>query len=146
MTLTRTKLLHAATSFCNAFSAQADPSVILDHFSDAPDTFAFEHGLPQLAPFLGRRFSGIEAVSDYFKIIGQTLSYEDMRFEDYIVDAEIGKVSVRGQARFTAKATGQGWDEVFTYVLAFDQDAKVRSYEVWADSGAAYLASKGELK
>lgn len=68
-----------------------------------------------------------------------------MRFSDYIVDAEVRKVSVRGEAVFTNKKTGQSWDEVFRYVLEFDEDAKVKTYEIWADSGAAYLASRGEL-
>lgn len=54
-------------------------------------------------------------------------------------------VSVVGKARFVWKTTGNGWDETFTYRLRFDQDAKVVVYEVWADSGAAYLASRGEL-
>ena len=69
-----------------------------------------------------------------------------MRFSNYIVDAEVGKVSVRGEAMFTNNKTGQSWDEVFTYVLEFDGDNKVKKYEVWADSGAAYLAARGELK
>jgi hypothetical protein len=30
-------------------------------------------------------------------------------------------------------------------VLAFDRDCKVTKYEIWADSGAAYLAERGEL-
>lgn len=68
----------------------------------------------------------------------------------WIVDVESGKVSVKGKARFTWTETGQSWDEVFVYVLGFDLgeegDGKVVRYEVWADSGAAYLARKGMLK
>lgn len=141
----REELLIAATSFCDAFAAQSEPSVILGHFSKSNNAFALEHGLPQLAPFLGRRFSGLDGIKEYFSLIGDQLSYEKMRFVDYVVDAESSKVSVRGEARFTSKATGQGWDEVFTYVLGFDSDKKVEAYEIWADSGAAYLASRGEL-
>jgi len=146
MTSDREKLLKAATSFCDAFATQSEPSVVLDHFSKSSDVFALEHGLPRLALFLGRKYSGIEGIKEYFAVIGEHLSYESMRFRDYVVDAEACKVSVRGEARFTSKATGQGWDEVFTYVLGFDEDRKVKAYEIWADSGAAYLASRGELK
>lgn len=69
-----------------------------------------------------------------------------MRFSNYIVDAAENRVSVKGEAKFIWTATGQGWDEVFTYQLAFDEDLKVISYDVWADTGAAYLASKGTLE
>lgn len=69
-----------------------------------------------------------------------------MAFSHLFVDPEVSKVSVRGRARFTWTSTRQSWNEVFTYVLEFDDDCKVLTYEIWADSGAAYLASKGELK
>ena len=67
-------------------------------------------------------------------------------FVDYVVDVETAKVSARGTATFTWTKTGQSWDEVFTYVLGFDGQRKVKSYEVWGDTGAAYLASQGKLK
>lgn len=68
-----------------------------------------------------------------------------MHFSDYIVDAEVGKVSVRGVARFTWKSNGQSWNDMFTYVLSFDGEGKVVTCEIWADSGAAFLASRGWL-
>jgi len=49
--------------------------------------------------------------------------------------------SVRGRARFTWKSTGKAWDEIFVYRIQLDEEGKVLVYEVWADSGAAYLAS-----
>lgn len=55
------------------------------------------------------------------------------------------KVSVKGQAKFTWIETGQSWDETFTYSLDFDHELKVTDYQVWADSGAAYLARIGKL-
>jgi len=54
-------------------------------------------------------------------------------------------VSVKGQAKFTWIETGQSWDETFTYSLDFDDEPKVTDYQVWADSGAAYLARLGKL-
>jgi len=142
----RSRLLDAATSFCQAFATQAPPDkILLNHFSGTESISVLEHGLPQLAPFLGREFTGADGVRKYFALIAGCLAYRDMRFSNYVVDPVTNKVSVRGQARFTWTATGQGWDEVFTYVLAFDHDFKVTSYEIWADSGAAYLASKGQL-
>jgi hypothetical protein len=59
------------------------------------------------------------------------------------VDVESSIVCVRGEATFTFKSTCQSWNEVFTYRLAFDDPGdKIKIYEVWADSGAAYLASR----
>lgn len=141
----RAFLLSAAQAFCNSFASQAPLEDVLAHFTSkqASNILVHEHGLKQLAPFLGRDFTGVEGVKEYFGIISSCLTYDRMRFGDYLVDAVENKVSVRGEAKFTWTSTQQSWDEVFTYVLAFDDDGKVLKYEIWADSGAAYLASKG---
>lgn len=68
-----------------------------------------------------------------------------MRFDNYMFDRSMNRVSVRGRARFVWKATGEAWEEEFMYRMRFDADMKIVKYEVWADSGAAYLASRGEL-
>ena len=144
----RTPLLSAATAFCSAFASKTPPAEILStHFSSARanDIIVVEHGLPQLAPFLGRKFKGLDGAQAYFGLIGKCLSYDDMRFSNYVVDPVMNEVSVRGEARFTWMSTQQSWDEVFTYVLSFDDQLKVVVYEIWADSGAAYLASRGQL-
>lgn len=65
-----------------------------------------------------------------------------------MVDVDTRKVSVTGNARFKwteGVGEGQWWDEQFVYVLDFDDEAKVTDYQVWADSGAAYLAQVGKL-
>ena len=139
----RQKVLAAAEAFCDAFAEKQPLEEVLGHFSD--DAQAFEHGLPQLAPFLGRAFKGREGLQEYFGLLSSTLSYDNMTFRNYVVDIELCKVSVTGEATFTWTSTGQSWDEVFTYVLQLDDDLKVKVYEIWADSGAAYLARKGEL-
>lgn len=141
----RDNLLRATEAFCNAFASQADLDTILSTFSSTHEVTAHEHGLEQLAPFLGRTFCGINGLKEYFSLLQQYLSYADMSFKNYIVDASADRVSVRGRAKFTWLETQQSWDEVFTYQLAFDQECKVVSYDVWADTGAAYLASKGLL-
>ncbi|KAI8960299.1 hypothetical protein F5Y11DRAFT_349661 [Daldinia sp. FL1419] len=141
----RADLLNAATTFCESFAQKKSPDEILSHFSSSADILAYEHGLRGLAPFLGREFRGRDGVQEYFNTISSCLSYEDMRFADYIVDAAENRVAARGTAKFTWTATGESWDEVFAYALKFDDQHKVVSYEVWADSGAAYLASKGRL-
>lgn len=135
----------AAQGFCNAFATQSDLSTILAHFSSSAEVLAFEHGLPRLAPFLGRPFKGPDAIKDYFSVVAEHLSYRDMRFEEFVVDVEASKVSARGRATFTWKSTGQSWDEIFAYILSFDGHDKVKTYEIWADSGAAYLARTGQL-
>lgn len=69
-----------------------------------------------------------------------------MHFTEYVVDDAARKVVVRGKARFTWRATGQGWEEEFVYVLGFDaEEDRVERYEIWADTAAALLASRGEL-
>ncbi|KAI2464702.1 hypothetical protein F4781DRAFT_412148 [Annulohypoxylon bovei var. microspora] len=142
----RAELLEAATAFCESFARKKPLGEILGHFSSSPDVLAYEHGLRELAHFLGREFRGREGVRGYFETVASCLNYEDMRFADYVVDAAEGRVAVRGTARFTWIATGESWDEVFAYALRFDEDRKVTRYEIWADSGAAYLASKGRLQ
>ncbi|KAI1282429.1 transcription elongation factor S-II [Xylaria sp. FL0933] len=162
--LTRAELLEAAKPFCDSFAQKKPLEDILSHFSSSPgsasssDTvLVHEHGLPQLAPFLGRDFRGLDGARTYFETVAKYLSYEDMRFVEFVVDAGAenkdndeggdggGKVAVRGKARFTWTETGKSWDETFVYVLRFDARAKLTRYEVWADSGAAYLARRGEL-
>lgn len=54
-------------------------------------------------------------------------------------------MSVKGQAKFTWIETGQSWNETFIYSLDFDDESMVTNYQVWADSGAAYLARHGKL-
>jgi hypothetical protein len=162
----RDALLAAAQAFCNSFANKEAPAKILSHFSTSDDVVALEHGLPQLAPFLGRHFRGRAGLESYFHLLSSHLKYENMRFSNFVVDAEVSKVSVRGEATFTWISTAQSWDEIFTYVLEFDQENRVLVYEVWAgeyryracnvcpqnsyandrsDSGAAYLASKAQL-
>lgn len=75
--------------------------------------------------------------------------------DDWLVDDSCMAVSLRGTATFTAKATNQAWDETFIYRIALARDQSedpekngrllVWEYQVWADSGAAYLARLGRL-
>ena len=135
---TYTSILEAAQSLCNSFSSHS--SSLLDHFSSLP--VAFEHGHPALGPFLGRSFTGREGVTNYFAELQKYLSYEDMKFWDYLVDEIEKKVSVTGKAKFTWTATNIEWSEIFTYTLGFveeEEEWKVQSYQVWADSGALYV-------
>ncbi|KAI0202212.1 transcription elongation factor S-II [Astrocystis sublimbata] len=166
--LTRTVLLEAARSFCNSFAQKKPLDEILSHFATTSssnsrddgensggggEVVVHEHGLPQLAPFLGRDFYGVDGARQYFETVGKHLKYEDMRFGEFVVDVEGGdsegggggKVAVRGEARFTWIQTEKSWDETFVYILRFDEIGKLVRYEVWADSGAAYLARRGEL-
>jgi hypothetical protein len=142
---TRQSLLQSAQALCNDFANKSNVDVLLSHFSSTHKCTAIEHGLPALAPFLGRPFIGLSGIREYFELIANLLSYENMKFSEYVVDAEVSKASVKGQAEFTWKSTGESWEEKFTYMLDFDDEGKVTDYQVWADSGAAYLARKGKL-
>ncbi|KDQ61710.1 hypothetical protein JAAARDRAFT_190437 [Jaapia argillacea MUCL 33604] len=146
MSPSRKHLLAAAQALCQDFARQEDTDTLLSHFSTTHQPTAIEHGDPSLASFLGRPFTGTQGVRKYFELLQELLTYKDMKFSEYVVDTEVNKVSVKGRAEFTWTSTGQSWKETFTYTLDFDQDLKVTDYQVWADSGAAYLASKGQLE
>lgn len=146
MASTRQQLVQATQSFCDAFTNRADIPTILTHFSQTENIIAYEHGNRALAPFLGRSFEGVDGVKKYFEIIGSLLAYEDIRFGEFVVDTEERKVAVKGWGRFTWLETGESWNEIFAYVLDFDEAEKIVRYQIWADSGAAYLARIGKLK
>lgn len=83
MTLTRSQLLAAAQALCDAFAAKAPLPELLAHFSTTHEISAHEHGLPLLAPFLGRTFkgrSGEDSVEAYFTLLQKYLTYDDMSF------------------------------------------------------------------
>lgn len=143
----RSALLESAGNFCDALANKKPIDKMLSFFSATNDKEikVFEHGLQKLAPFLGRKFTGRDGAKEYFSIISECLDYENMLFSDYIVDAHERVVSVRGHANFTWKSTGNTWHETFVYRLKMDLKGKILVYDVWADTGAAYLASKGEL-
>ncbi|OJJ99438.1 hypothetical protein ASPACDRAFT_61212 [Aspergillus aculeatus ATCC 16872] len=151
-------ILRRTHTFLTHLTTQAPLSpTLLSNF--AKDIKIHEHGLPTLAPFLGRDYVGLDAAQQYFECMGAHLRYEGMRFEDeaeWVVDGARGVVVVRGWARFLANRTGQGWGEGFVYRLRLDSEdsegedgqegeVKVKEYFVWADTGAAYLALRGEL-
>ncbi|KAJ2915033.1 hypothetical protein MD484_g5403, partial [Candolleomyces efflorescens] len=142
MTSTRSQLLEAAITFCTSFSRGKDVESILALFSTNHPVSAIEHGDPSLAPFLGRTFEGKSGIKRYFEVIGSLLSYENISFGEYVVDVEERKVAVKGKGTFTWVETGKAWDETFAYVLDFDEDAKLTRYQIWSDTGSAYLASK----
>ncbi|KAH2055310.1 hypothetical protein KXV43_002792 [Aspergillus fumigatus] len=142
-------------SLCDAFASAAPVPVLLSHFTADPLPMVHEHGLPVLAPFLGRTFTGTDGVCRYFELIADLLSFEKMSFDgedEWIVDTVSMAVSLRGRARFTWKETGEGWNETFCYRIGLAEDQgkgggglKVQEYRVWADTGAAYLARTHQL-
>ncbi|PCH44342.1 hypothetical protein WOLCODRAFT_144932 [Wolfiporia cocos MD-104 SS10] len=151
MAPTRDQLLTTARALCAAFASAAPVPTLLSHFSATYQISAREHGLPLLAPFLGRTFagrSGPNSVQAYFELLRQHLTFRNMEFVGWTVDAEASRVCVRGHATFEwteGEGKGQVWNEVFVYMLDFDEGARVTDYQVWADSGAAYLARRGTL-
>ena len=140
---TRDDWLRSTRALCNAFANHSSIEQIIDCFtsSQQDNILLFEHGLPELAPFVGRAFQGTQGIRDYFGVVSEHLSYKAMSFSDYSVDTELAVVSVRGSAEFTCKSTGKHWNECFIYRIQLDDDGKIVVYEVWADTGAAYLAS-----
>lgn len=145
MNPSREILVAAAQSFCDAFSQKQDIPILLSYFSTTHQVFAIEHGESRLAPFLGRKFTELSGVQEYFEIIGSLLSYEKVAFSEFVVDTDRNCVALKGKGRFTWLSTENSWDEIFAYMLSFDDELKVVEYQVWADSGAAYLARLGQL-
>ncbi|KAI9045653.1 uncharacterized protein KD926_008070 [Aspergillus affinis] len=163
--MSRSAVLTRTHALLNAFSNPSTSlQTLLSNFTSS-DPWALEHGLPLLAPFLGRKYTGLEGLKTYFTLLAETLEIEWMRFEEeggWVVDldGEQGdgkgkgeserKVSLRGEAQFRWKSTNQAWEEGFAYRIGLvdedgGDDVKVKSYEVWADTGAAYLARMGKL-
>lgn len=147
----RAALLASAQALCADFAASAPSDALLAHFSTTHRISAVEHGEPLLAPFIGRPFAGRagpRAVPAYFALLSKHLAFHAMSFGAWVVDAHACRVCAKGRATFTwteGPAAHQSWEEEFVYMLDFDDQAKVTDYQVWADSGAAYLARRGEL-
>lgn len=156
----RTTLLEPVLSLTKALTSHArlPISTLLSTFTTQPTPLVHEHGLPQLAPFLGRSFTGQDGVARYFELLSDLLSLHDLTFEaeeEWLVDESNLCISLRGAGTFQWKSTAQAWDETFVYRIALARDnsddpAKrdkllVCEYRVWADTGAAYLAKLGRL-
>ncbi|KAK5079594.1 hypothetical protein LTR70_009275 [Exophiala xenobiotica] len=139
----RQHLIRAAQSSIQALAEKKPPDVIFSFFP--AHIIIHEHGLQQLAPFLGREYRGIQGAEEYFTVLASTIALENGRLVGTFADPEELKVSVKGEATFTWTSTGQSWDEVWTSLLEFDHEYKIKMYEIWASPGAAYLASKGLL-
>ncbi|CEJ56980.1 hypothetical protein PMG11_05690 [Penicillium brasilianum] len=171
------------TALTSSPTSPAYISTILSTFTIEPPPFIHEHGLLQLAPFLGRTFTGTDGIARYFELLAESLSISNMTFEPeetWLVDDDCMAVVLRGRARFRWKRTGQGWEETFIYRVALAEERggdigsgggvdmaragaspsspatasddsrgkgnlKVVEYQVWADTGAAYLARMGKL-
>lgn len=88
MVSSRNQLLQAAEALCADFSAKKDTDALLSHFSKTYSCTAIEHGEPGLAPFLGKSYNGLEAIRSYFELLVKLLTYENMRFSEWIVDTE----------------------------------------------------------
>ena len=80
--------MHAAQALCDDFAAKKDVDILIAHFSKNHQCIAIEHGERCLAPFIGKPFVGLDAISFYFEQLPAFLTYENMRFSEWIVDPE----------------------------------------------------------
>ena len=80
--------MHAAQALCDDFAAKKDVDTLLKHFSKTHQCTAIEHGEKCLVPFLGRPFVGLDAIRSYFDQLVALLTYENVRFSEWIVDTE----------------------------------------------------------
>ncbi|KAJ5930581.1 hypothetical protein N7466_006074 [Penicillium verhagenii] len=157
----RSTLIAPVRSLLNTLTTPNPISTITSTFTTKPAPIAHEYGLPQLAPFLGHTYTGIdgpEGISVYFGILVETLDIKSMTFEpesNWLVDDTNMAICLRGSAKFIWRQTGQWWDETFIYRIVLAKDTSedddkrdqylVSEYKVWADTGAAYLARTGGL-
>lgn len=149
----RSELLRArAHAFCQSLIAPPNPSELLKvYFSpDAKDgPIIREHG-PSWAtvhlPFLGRDFVGMDACVEYFDLLSASLRMhlDESSFpgpEGFVVDVDLGRVSVVGKGRFESLETKRSWDEKFTYILShWDDNGKIGRWDIWADPLSAWAA------
>ncbi|OQD77179.1 hypothetical protein PENDEC_c003G01004 [Penicillium decumbens] len=129
----RKTLLSPIHSLLSALTTKASSSTLLSTFTTHPPPVCHEHGLPQLAPFLGRSFTGQDGVSRYFALLAEHLDIKNMTFEPddaWVVDEGSMTVYLRGSATFTWKETGQSWDETFVYRVAVAEDVGSGSMKV----------------
>jgi hypothetical protein len=147
---TRSAALRKSThAFCQALISPPPPSELLaTYFISSPKITEYgpEWSRSRL-PFLAKTFTGRDGCEEYFKIMNDVL---DMSLPGdafpkpdagFIVDAEVGIVSVVGKGGFTAKKTGKSWDEKFIYRFSeFDSDGRIGHWEIWADPLSAWEA------
>ena len=145
--LERLKLLEAAESFLFTSRPRIKTALVkaLIYYTSEEPVFVHDDAVPQLAPFLGRDFAGVHDVREHFATILSSTAYGRMTFSNYIADTSTRQVSVRGEAVFTSKIPGESWNEIFTYVLDFDDEGRVKRYQIWADTGPAFIASRSVL-
>ncbi|KAL4884819.1 hypothetical protein BJY04DRAFT_170861 [Aspergillus karnatakaensis] len=159
MTHPRDSTIKATSALTTALTSGADLNTLLSTFTVSPAAIAHEHGHPKLATFLGRTFRGHKGVGEYFTLVERQMRIKEMEFNrecDWVVDAEKKTVCLRGRGVWENKLTSEQWVEIFAYRVELAEEEwegckdkgelKVKSYEVWADTGAAFLAEKGKLR
>jgi hypothetical protein len=136
-------------AFCQALISHSPPSELLStYFTSSPKITEYgPEWSRSRSPFLSKTFTGRDGCEEYFKIMTDVLDMSlpgDASPEPdtgFIVDAEVGMVSVVGKGRFTANTTGKGWDEKFIYRFSeFDSDGRIGHWEIWADPLSAWEA------
>ena len=156
----RTTLLDPVRALLKALTTPttSPTTTLLSTFTTLPTPLIHEHGLPQLAPFLGRSFTGTDGIARYFQLLSEHLDIKSMTFEPeetWVIDESAMTICLRGDVTLIWKSTQQAWDETFAYRIAVARDVsdqigkagelRVWEYIVWADTGAAYLARLGRL-
>jgi ketosteroid isomerase-like protein len=144
-TLSRSQLLSSATTFCNAFVQKQDLDTILSFFSSTGPVSIIEHGEKALTPFFGRSFEGLDEIRSFHEGAGTHIEFEETSLARYTVDAEAKRVACEGQTKLSWRETGEGWVEIFVFMLDFDDEGKVTKHQIWSDTGSAYLAKLGTL-
>ncbi|KAF8897204.1 hypothetical protein BD779DRAFT_357420 [Infundibulicybe gibba] len=128
MSPSRKQLLAAAKAFCDAFSRKEEISTSSPIFRQHTQCQRLNMVIQSWLPSWGKHFR------------------DSQEFEHFVVDSEGCKIALKGKGTFTWVSTGESWDETFAWMLDFDDEGRVTEYQVWADSGSAYLARIGKLR
>ncbi|GAA5992776.1 hypothetical protein JCM11641_007806 [Rhodosporidiobolus odoratus] len=152
------RLLH----FRDSLNAASPPSTFSSFFiSTTPGRSlpcCIEHGPPDHPdlPFLGKPFTGQQAIEKYYSLISSILKGKGSTFNEDSLLVKLKEEETRARAVWTGTAvwsvqkTGKEWEEAV--VWAFDavkavegangqEEWKIEKWEVWADPLSAYLAS-----
>ncbi|BGP27950.1 hypothetical protein Rt10032_c14g5290 [Rhodotorula toruloides] len=139
--------------FRDDINTPCDASTFRAYFTLWTAPCCWEHGPKghDKLPFLGEKFEGEEKVLKYWDLIGSVLKGKGSNFDerDLLVREKERQGKARavwtGDAVWSVAETGKEWKEEVVWLFDLVKeggDWKIQTWEVWADTLSAYLASQ----
>lgn len=163
----RAELICAARRACDAFHSRCMPGLDVEHiFCTTPIPAVEEHGLPDICPFIGQRFTGVDKVKRYFELASQmpveklqlplgeasagegsdTIAEIPPSLSDrWLVDVEEKAVVVVGAVTLASPDRQHLWTGKVSFHLRFveqqrreveESEWRVEQMEIWNDASA----------